>query len=74
MTTTLYQRLGGEAGITRLVTDVVANHYRNPLIRSRFELVKDRAALERHSASFSAPAAAARRPTAAATWCRPTRA
>ena len=37
MTTTLYQRLGGEAGITRLVTDVVANHYRNPLIRSRFE-------------------------------------
>jgi hemoglobin len=52
MTTTLYQRLGGEAGITRLVTDVVANHYRNPLIRSRFEVVKDRAALERHVCEF----------------------
>jgi len=52
MTTTLYARLGGEDGIRRLVTDIVENHYRNPLIRSRFEQVKDRAALERHSVEF----------------------
>jgi hemoglobin len=52
MTTTLYQRLGGEAGITRLVTDILDNHYRNPIIRSRFEQIEDRAAVERHSVEF----------------------
>ncbi len=52
MTTTLYQRLGGEAGITRLVTDIVDNHYRNPIIGTRFEQIKDRAAVERHSVEF----------------------
>jgi hemoglobin len=50
--TTLYQRLGEEAGIRRLVTDIVDNHYRNPLISPRFERVKDRTALERHSFEF----------------------
>jgi len=52
MPTTLFERLGKEDGIRRLVTDIVANHYRNPLIRTRFEQVKDRAALERHSFEF----------------------
>ena len=52
MATTLFERLGREEGIRRLVTDIVANHYRNPLIRTRFEQVKDRAALERHSFEF----------------------
>jgi hemoglobin len=52
MAATLYERLGGEDGIQRLVTDIVDNHYRNPLIRTRFEHVKDRAALERHSVEF----------------------
>ena len=52
MTTTLYARLGGEDGIRRLATDVLDNHYRNPLIRSRFEQVKDRAVLERHTVEF----------------------
>jgi hemoglobin len=52
MTATLFERLGGEAGITRLVTDIVDNHYRNPLIRTRFEQIKDRAAVERHSVEF----------------------
>jgi hemoglobin len=52
MPATLFDRLGGEDGIQRLVTDIVDNHYRNPLIRTRFEQVKDRAALERHSVEF----------------------
>ena len=52
MPATLFERLGGEDGIQRLVTDIVDNHYRNPLIRTRFEQVKDRAALERHSVEF----------------------
>lgn len=52
MTAALYDRLGGKDGIQRLVTDIVDNHYRNPLIRTRFEQVKDRAALERHSVEF----------------------
>ena len=52
MPATLYERLGGEERIQRLVTDVVANHYSNPLIRARFEAVKDRAAFERHVVEF----------------------
>ncbi len=52
MAASLFERLGGEDGIQRLVTDIVDNHYRNPLIRTRFERVKDRAALERHSVEF----------------------
>jgi len=52
MPVTLYERLGGHDGITRLVTDIVDNHYRNPLIKTRFEQIKDRAAVERHSAEF----------------------
>jgi hemoglobin len=52
MAATLFERLGGEEGITRLVTDIVDNHYRNPLIRTRFEQIKDRAAVERHSVEF----------------------
>lgn len=52
MTASLYERLGGEEAIARLVTDIVDNHYRNPLICNRFRNVKDRAALERHSVEF----------------------
>jgi hemoglobin len=52
MPASLYERLGGEERIRRLITDIVDNHYRNPLIRSRFEKVSNRAALERHSVEF----------------------
>ena len=52
MPASLFERLGGQDGITRLVTDIVDNHYRNPLIRTRFEQIKDRAAVERHSVEF----------------------
>jgi hemoglobin len=49
-----HDAVGGHDGITRLVTDIVDNHYRNPLINTRFEQIKDRAAVERHSVEFLA--------------------
>ena len=52
MSASLFDRLGGQDGITRLATVIVDNHYRNPLIRTRFEQIKDRAAVERHSVEF----------------------
>jgi len=33
----LYERLGGTAGINVLVDDIVARHMENPVIRSRFQ-------------------------------------
>jgi hypothetical protein len=45
----LVERLDGHGGITRLVTDIVDDPYRNPLIKTRFEQIKDRAAVARHS-------------------------
>ena len=41
MATTLYERLGGADGIARLVDDLVAAHLRNPVIKTRFENIKD---------------------------------
>ena len=41
MTTTLYQRLGGASGIARLVDDVIAAHLANPIVKTRFENIKD---------------------------------
>jgi len=41
MTTSLYQRLGGADGIARLVDDVFAVHLNNPLVKTRFENIKD---------------------------------
>ncbi|WP_026437707.1 group 1 truncated hemoglobin [Acidovorax sp. JHL-9] len=41
MATTLYQRLGESAGIARLVDDVIAAHLSNPLVKTRYENVKD---------------------------------
>lgn len=52
MPATLYERLGGEERIKRLVADAVDNHYRNPLIRTRFEKIGDRAVAERHLVEF----------------------
>lgn len=52
MQATLYERLGGEERIKQLVADAVDNHYRNPLIRVRFEKVTDRAAVERKAVEF----------------------
>jgi hemoglobin len=41
MTHSLYQRLGEAEGIARLVDDVMAAHLANPLIKTRFENIKD---------------------------------
>jgi len=41
MNTTLYQRLGGAAGIAKLVDDVMAAHLANPLVKNRFENIQD---------------------------------
>ncbi len=49
MTATLFERLGGVDGITRIAGDVVENHIRNPAIKQRFadadvDLLKNAAA------------------------------
>ena len=41
MTNSLYQRLGGADGIARLVDDVFAVHLNNPVVKTRFENIKD---------------------------------
>ena len=41
MTISLYQRLGGDEGIARLVDDVIAAHLANPLVKTRFEEIRD---------------------------------
>lgn len=41
MTTSIYQRLGGADGIARIVDDFVAAHLKNPIVKTRFENVKD---------------------------------
>ena len=41
MSTTLYERLGSASGIARLVDDVMAAHLVNPIVKTRFESIKD---------------------------------
>lgn len=52
MTTTLYQRLGGADGIARLVDDVIAAHLDNPIVKSRFEYIKDMEHAKRMACEF----------------------
>jgi hemoglobin len=52
MSATLYDRLGGVERITALAKDLVQAHYANPLIKSRFEQIKDRAKFEQNVADF----------------------
>ena len=37
MSSTLYERLGGEEGLSAIVRDVIANHQSNPTIKTRFQ-------------------------------------
>lgn len=52
MTTTLYQRLGGTDGIARLVDDVIAAHLDNPIVKTRFENIKDMGHAKRMAHEF----------------------
>ncbi len=40
-TLSLYQRLGGHAGITAIVDDIIDAHLANPVVGERFRAVKD---------------------------------
>lgn len=51
MTTTLYERLGGTEGVTRIASDVVDNHLANELISPRFQET-DIPALKNAAATF----------------------
>ena len=52
MTQSLYERLGGAKKVEAIAKDLVAAHLRNPLIKSRFEIVADRARLEANVRDF----------------------
>ena len=52
MTTTLYKRLGGADGIARLVDDVIAAHLENPIVKNRFENIKDMEHAKRMAREF----------------------
>lgn len=52
MTTALYERLGGADGIARLVDDIIATHLANPLVKTRFENIKDMAHIKQLSREF----------------------
>jgi len=48
----LYERLGQAQGIGQIVRDVIANHLKNPLVKARYEHVKDMERLHRVSTEF----------------------
>lgn len=52
MTATLFERLGGADGIARIVDDIVAAHLSNPVVRTRFENVKDLGHLKKMAREF----------------------
>ena len=52
MTTSLYERRAGAEGMTRLVDDVVAAHLSNPIVKTRFEKVKDLDHLKQMACEF----------------------
>ncbi|MCK5105348.1 MAG: group 1 truncated hemoglobin [Cyclobacteriaceae bacterium] len=53
---TLYERLGGEEGLTAIVDDVVEEHMNNPAISARFLPYKERpeylAQVKKHTVNF----------------------
>lgn len=52
MSTSLYDRLGGAAGISALVEDIVAAHLTNPAVQARFQNVNDLAHLKKMAREF----------------------
>ena len=51
-TTTLYDRLGRRDGITRITRELITNHMANPLVRNRYEQIKDMDRIERNVIDF----------------------
>jgi hemoglobin len=47
VTGTLYQRLGGQEGVTAIVREATRNHLKNPVHKTRFEVMADPARVER---------------------------
>jgi hemoglobin len=52
MAATLYERLGGAAGITQLVDDAVNAHLANPVVKTRFENTQDIEHAKKMSVAF----------------------
>src|SRR5690606_18398796 len=56
MKTTLFERLGGKAGISSIVDDTVAAHMENPAVNARFLPFKDQperlAIIKKHTVDF----------------------
>jgi len=52
MSNTLYEKLGGEEGISKLVDDAVDAHLGNPTVKARFENVADIDHAKRMSVEF----------------------
>jgi hemoglobin len=50
--TTLYDRLGGHDGITRITRELMKNHMANPLVKMRYEASEDLARVERRVIEF----------------------
>lgn len=49
---TLYDRLGGRDGITRITRELIKNHLANPLVSTRYSQIKDMDRLERNVIDF----------------------
>lgn len=56
MTNTLFKRLGGTSGISKIVNDTVENHMKNPNVNARFLPFKNKpkqlAIIKRHTIDF----------------------
>ena len=50
--TTLYERLGRRAGITRITRQLMKNHLANPLVKQRYERSEELARVERRAIEF----------------------
>lgn len=48
----LYDRLGGHEGITRITRELMKNHMANPLVKMRYEASEDLARVERRVIEF----------------------
>ena len=50
----LFERLGGEAGVRSIVDDVLAAHQANPMVKTRFEHIQDPELVRQHAFEFFA--------------------